>query len=84
GLLASDLIASIPGIEELVDITAENIYTIPSSSVEPSDVLALSQRVNEVLKREDVDGIVITHGTDTLEETAFFLHLTVKSDKPVV
>ena len=84
GLLASDLIAGIPGIEELVDITAENIYTIPSSSVEPSDVLALSKRVNEVLKGEDIDGIVITHGTDTLEETAFFLHLTVKSDKPVV
>ncbi len=84
GLLAADLIAGIPGIEDLVDISAENIYTIPSSAAEPADVLALAKRVNEVLAGEEIDGVVITHGTDTLEETAFFLHLTVKSDKPVV
>lgn len=47
-------------------------------------VLKLSQRVNALLARDDVDSVVITHGTDTLEESAYFLHLTVKSDKPVV
>lgn len=46
--------------------------------------LKLANRINELLARKDVDGIVITHGTDTLEETAYFLNLVVKSDKPVV
>ena len=46
--------------------------------------LTLAKRINELFSRGDVDGIVITHGTDTMEETAFFLNLTVKSDKPVV
>jgi len=50
----------------------------------PSHWVALSKRINELLQRADLAGIVVTHGTDRLEETAFFLYLTVKSDKPVV
>ncbi len=46
--------------------------------------LKLAKRINELLAKPDVDGIVITHGTDTLEETAYFLNLVTKSDKPVV
>jgi L-asparaginase/Glu-tRNA(Gln) amidotransferase subunit D len=47
-------------------------------------MLSVAERINELLPGNDVDGIVITHGTDTMEEAAFFLNLVVKSDKPVV
>src|SRR5207237_6664820 len=58
---------------------------IPSAQMTPEQWLLLSRRINLVFeKRPEIAGIVVTHGTDRLEETAFFLHLTVKSDKPVV
>lgn len=84
GLLAEDLLQCIPGVEDHAEITAENIYTIPSSAMTSESLLALAKRVNAVLREDAVDGVVVTHGTDTMEETAFFLHLTVKSQKPVV
>ncbi len=84
GLLADDLLQCVPGVEKYAEITAENIYTIPSSAMTSESLLALSKRVNAVLREDGVDGVVVTHGTDTMEETAFFLHLTVKSQKPVV
>lgn len=79
-----DLLASVPALGELAQISGEQLCNIDSSSITDELLLRLAQRCNELLAQEDVDGVVITHGTDTMEETAFFLNLTVKSDKPVV
>lgn len=81
---ADDLIDCIPGIRERFNLDAEQIFVVGSSAITDAHLLQLSQRVNELLEREDIDGIVITHGTDTMEETAFFLNLTVRSSKPVI
>jgi len=80
-----DLIASAPGIEKIVKIEVMNFCNIPTSAyMTPEKWVALSKKVEEVLAEEKVGGAVITHGLDTLEETAYFLDLTVKSKKPIV
>ncbi len=77
------LLGAVPEILEIADVRGEQVANIGSQDMNTQIWLKLSQRVNELLARDDVDGIVITHGTDTQEETAYFLTLTVKSDKPV-
>ncbi len=78
------LMDAVPGIREIADVSGEQIASLDSKDMTDAVWLKLSRRVNELLARADVDGIVITHGTDTLEETAYFLNLTVQSRKPVV
>jgi L-asparaginase len=83
-LAADDLVASVPGLADLdVDITAATLRSLPSPSLGFDDLVALSDRVRAELAG-GADGVVITHGTDTIEETAFFLDLTVPDDAPVV
>jgi L-asparaginase len=79
-----DLIKAVPTLKDLADLTGEQVANIGSQTMNHEVWLKLAKRVNEVLKDNDTDGVVITHGTDTLEETAYFLSLVVKSDKPVI
>ena len=78
------LINAVPQLTELADISGEQVANVGSQDMSDAIWLKLAARVNALLAKSDVDGIVITHGTDTLEETAYFLHLVVRSDKPVV
>ena len=78
------LIAGVPELADVANLRGEQVFQIASESFTNDRLLTLGKRVSALAKDPGVDGIVITHGTDTLEETAFFLTLTVHTDKPIV
>ncbi|AKZ61563.1 L-asparaginase [Herbaspirillum hiltneri N3] len=78
------LIDAVPELKKVANVKGEQVFQIASENMNNDYWLKLSKRVNTLLAQSDVDGIVITHGTDTIEETAYFLDLTVHSKKPVV
>ncbi len=79
-----ELLKNIPSITQKVNVQGEQIASIGSYDMTIDIWLKLVGRINEIFSKNEADGVVITHGTDTQEETAYFLNLTVKSDKPVV
>ncbi len=84
-LTAEQVLASVPELSRHAQVEAEQFSNVASPFITPAQWLALSKRINTVLReRDDIAGVVVTHGTDRLEETAFFLYLTVRSDKPVI
>ncbi len=83
-LSAEDLLASVPQVAAHAAIEVHNLSNVPSDYMDPVRWGALSHAVIGALEREEVTGVVISHGTDTIEESAWWLDLTVDSDKPVV
>ncbi|WP_295850425.1 asparaginase [uncultured Xylophilus sp.] len=78
------LLAAVPQIAEVAAVQGEQVLQIGSESFHNERLLLLARRVAALAASDEVDGIVVTHGTDTLEETAYFLHLTIPSAKPIV
>lgn len=79
-----DLVAAVPELEAIADVEVLSLYNVPSPHMNPARWVGVQQAVTAALARDEVAGVIVTHGTDVLEETAWFLDLTVTSDKPVV
>ena len=78
-------LARIPEVGDIAHLRSEDLVSVGSTAIGPAEWLSLAQRINQLLQEEPgLAGVAVTHGTATLEETAYFLHLTVKSAKPVV
>ncbi|HEY7120272.1 MAG TPA: asparaginase domain-containing protein, partial [Tepidisphaeraceae bacterium] len=79
-----DLISAVPQMKDLADITGEQVVNIGSQDMNDAVWLKLAKRINQRLASGEVDGIVVTHGTDTMEETSYFIDLVTPNDKPIV
>src|SRR5688572_19958605 len=85
GLSGAELTQAVPQLAQIAEIKVEEFVRVGSSSIRPTHWIDLSRRINQAFAADrDLAGIIVTHGTDTMEETAFFLHLTVKDERPVV
>src|SRR5678816_1064168 len=83
-LHAGEVVEAIPQLKDVARLEVEELMRVGSSAITVANWLALAKRANEILAQDDgVKAIVVTHGSNTVEETAYFLGLTVKSDKPV-
>lgn len=83
-LSGEEIMSMVTGIEKYSEIESHNFSNVPSPHMTPVDMMNLSKYIKDLLDREDIVGVVTTHGTDSLEETAYLLDLTIKNEKPVV
>lgn len=83
-LSGEDLVAAVPKLKDIATIAVTEFSNVPSDYMGPDRWPALSRRIDEILADPGVRGAIVLHGTDTLDQTAYFLDLTLKSDKPVV
>lgn len=79
-----DLVKMIPEAQPLANLSVYEFGNFPGPHITPDLMLDLSKKIKEFIKRDNIDGVIVTHGTDTLEETAYFLDLTIKTEKPIV
>lgn len=84
GLGVQQLVDAVPEILNISNIRGYQISNVGSPSINQTILLRLAQTIGEELARDDISGVVVTHGTDTLEETAYFLDLVVNTTKPIV
>lgn len=84
GITGDQLLASVPGLDKIASIKAEQISNVGSQDMNGKIWYQLATRIKQAIDRNEVDGIVITHGTDTMEETGFFLDHVLSTSKPVV
>jgi len=84
-ILGEDLVKAVPEIKQYADVKVEQLFNVPSPNLTLNNWLTLARRINSIFASDSrIAGIVVTHGTNTLEETAYFLNLTVRHDRPVV
>ena len=84
-LTIQEMLERVPEVNDFADVVSEQLINVGSTDVNPTHWLQLSKRINQIFKEDpEADGVAVTHGTATLEETAYFLNLTIKSARPVV
>ena len=83
-LSGDDLVATVPELASVAKVQVEDLFNLPSDYMDAARWITINEAVVEALARTEVAGVIVSHGTDTLEETAWFLDLTVSSEKPVV